>query len=374
MTKFHATIKLNILALLTSLSATLSAQVGIGTPAPSATLDIVASTTDGSKPEGIIAPRLSGNQIQAADTKYTASQKGTIIYATSAVTVPTTKTANISSEGYYFFDGNLWQKINTGAPSGDTTNDAWINDTGNAMIKLGTNSDGSTKAAGTEFVAKDNGDVGIGTATPNASAILDISSSNKGILIPRVTLTGINDGTTISSPATGLIVYNTTTNVGGPGLAYNSGTPASPKWANVTAYTDTSGVLTKKFVYQTLPDPAKTFTLGNLEFRAISGPDQILFQMRMINPPANPVSYQCDRIAWYSTNGLNSTTATLTFTSANYNTWQNYTGGIVSALNGNSCAFFTFIQSAQDTYFYRASNHFRPSGSNPFTSFIVEAY
>lgn len=374
MTKFHKTIRLNILVLLTLSCLSVSAQVGIGTPTPSATLDVVATTTDGSKPEGIIAPRLSGNQIQAADTKYTALQKGTIIYATSAVTVPSTKTANISSEGYYFFDGNLWQKINTGASVGDTTNDAWINDTGNAMVKLGTNSDGSTRAAGTEFVAKDNGAIGIGTSAPNTSAILDINSSNKGILIPRVTLTGITDGTTITSPATGLIVYNTTTTVGGPGLAYNSGTPASPKWANITAYTDTSGVLTKKFIYQTLPDPSKTFTVGNLEFRAITVTDGFVFQMRLINPPATPITYQCDRISWFGSNGITSTTAALTFNSGNYSTWQSYTGGIISALGGNSAALFTFIQSAQDTYFYRASNHIKPSGATPFTAFVVEAF
>jgi hypothetical protein len=51
--------------------------------------------------------------------------------------------------------------------------------------------------------------VGIGTFTPNASAKLEVSSSNKGFLPPRVTLTGTADVTTITSPATGLFIYNT---------------------------------------------------------------------------------------------------------------------------------------------------------------------
>ena len=55
---------------------------------------------------------------------------------------------------------------------------------------------------------------GIGTTTPDASAKLDVSSTNKGFLPPRVTLTGISDNTTIASPATGLLVYNTGNNVG----------------------------------------------------------------------------------------------------------------------------------------------------------------
>jgi hypothetical protein len=39
-------------------------------------------------------------------------QKGNIIYATSAVSIVSPKTINITEEGYYFFDGNIWQKIN----------------------------------------------------------------------------------------------------------------------------------------------------------------------------------------------------------------------------------------------------------------------
>ncbi|WP_274474650.1 hypothetical protein [Mangrovimonas aestuarii] len=53
--------------------------------------------------------------------------------------------------------------------------------------------------------------VGIGTTAPDASAMLDIESSNSGLLIPRVTLTGTDDVSTITSPSTGLMVYNTAT-------------------------------------------------------------------------------------------------------------------------------------------------------------------
>lgn len=48
---------------------------------------------------------------------------------------------------------------------------------------------------------------GIGTNTPNASAKLDVSATNKGFLPPRVSLTDANDQTTILTPATGLLVY-----------------------------------------------------------------------------------------------------------------------------------------------------------------------
>ena len=51
--------------------------------------------------------------------------------------------------------------------------------------------------------------VGIGTITPDASAALEISSTNKGFLPPRIALTSTSDVSTIVNPATGLLVYNT---------------------------------------------------------------------------------------------------------------------------------------------------------------------
>jgi hypothetical protein len=52
---------------------------------------------------------------------------------------------------------------------------------------------------------------GIGTTTPNASAKLEIFATDKGFLPPRVALTATNSTSPITSPATGLLVYNTAT-------------------------------------------------------------------------------------------------------------------------------------------------------------------
>ncbi len=60
------------------------------------------------------------------------------------------------------------------------------------------------------------------TTAPDASAALDIVSSSKGVLLPRVAA-----ATAIASPAPGLLVYQT----GSPaGFYYNSGTAAAPSW------------------------------------------------------------------------------------------------------------------------------------------------
>src|SRR5215831_10596773 len=48
--------------------------------------------------------------------------------------------------------------------------------------------------------------VGIGTTAPNASAQLDISSTTKGMLAPRVSTT---QRTAIVTPANGLFVFDT---------------------------------------------------------------------------------------------------------------------------------------------------------------------
>jgi hypothetical protein len=51
-----------------------------------------------------------------------------------------------------------------------------------------------------------DGSVGIGTTSPNASALLDVSSTTKGFLPPR--MTGAQ-AEAIATPAAGLMVYST---------------------------------------------------------------------------------------------------------------------------------------------------------------------
>ena len=57
--------------------------------------------------------------------------------------------------------------------------------------------------------------VGINTGSPHSSTSLDVVSSSKGILYPRIALLNNIDQTTISTPANGLIVFNTNTSAAG---------------------------------------------------------------------------------------------------------------------------------------------------------------
>jgi hypothetical protein len=72
-------------------------------------------------------------------------------------------------------------------------------------------------------------------SNPDVSAMLDIVNSAKGLLIPRVSLISTTDATTVATPATSLMVYNTNASItgeyaAGAGYYYNSGTSGSPFW------------------------------------------------------------------------------------------------------------------------------------------------
>ncbi len=71
--------------------------------------------------------------------------------------------------------------------------------------------------------------VGINTNTPDESAMLDVVATDAGMLIPRLTQAQRDD---ITSPATGLLIYQTDNT---PGFYYNQGTPAAPDWVSITA-------------------------------------------------------------------------------------------------------------------------------------------
>lgn len=67
-----------------------------------------------------------------------------------------------------------------------------------------------TKNGAAEIARFDgSGRLGIGTTSPSASALLDITSTTRGVLLPRMSTAQIN---AIASPANGLMVYNTTLN------------------------------------------------------------------------------------------------------------------------------------------------------------------
>jgi uncharacterized protein (TIGR02145 family) len=69
---------------------------------------------------------------------------------------------------------------------------------------------------------------------PDGSAMLDVKSTSRGLLIPRMTL---SQRGTINNPATGLLIYCTEDKQ----FYSNQGTPASPNWVMLNSQWITSG-------------------------------------------------------------------------------------------------------------------------------------
>ncbi|MFC4817018.1 hypothetical protein [Flavobacterium sp. GCM10023249] len=90
--------------------------------------------------------------------------------------------------------------------------------------------------------------VGIGTTTPHSDAMLEVVSTNKGILLPRVSLVSTAVATPLSSHTQGIIVFNTAQSGTGvsmvyPGLYFNDGS----SWIRFTPNTITIGEIKHSF-------------------------------------------------------------------------------------------------------------------------------
>jgi hypothetical protein len=96
-----------IIALL--ISFPIVAQTGIGTTTPNTTLEVAGDPTNTSVMDGIIPPKITGDQL-AAKT-YTASQQGAIVYVTAAPGSQTGQVVNVNQAGIYAFNGSAWVKL-----------------------------------------------------------------------------------------------------------------------------------------------------------------------------------------------------------------------------------------------------------------------
>ena len=94
-------------------------RVGVNTETPAATLDVAGKPAITTVVDGVIVPRLTGDQLKAKDAVYLAAQTGAIVYATAAAAPTTAKTINVTAAGQYYFDGTVWQNMSgSGAASG----------------------------------------------------------------------------------------------------------------------------------------------------------------------------------------------------------------------------------------------------------------
>ena len=110
--------------------------------------------------------------------------------------------------------------------------------------------------------------VGIGTTNPNPDALLDLTTSDQGLLLPRVVLTDSTVAAPLSAHVPGMFVFNTTAsgNVN-RGVYYNDGIswkllgPSSKGWL----LTGNTGTISNTNFLGTLDNQALTFRTNNIE-------------------------------------------------------------------------------------------------------------
>lgn len=101
-------------------------RVGINTTTPAATLDVVANTADATRPDALLVPRMSEDQLAAKNAAYVdgtagtpSAQNGALVYVTATDGATTAKTVNVTATGFYYYDGttgnNVWKTFGSGA-------------------------------------------------------------------------------------------------------------------------------------------------------------------------------------------------------------------------------------------------------------------
>lgn len=162
-----------------------------------------------------------------------------------------------------------------------------------------------------------NAQVNVGsTAAPNADAMLQVTSSNKGLLLPNVALTATNAAAPLSGFVAGMTVYNTATagtapNNVTPGYYYSDGTQWI-KIASINLYSSDGALAGNRTV---------TMGTNNLVFNGTGGNVGI-----NNTTPTSSVSINGSLAAKY-----NSGNSTYTLTASDY--FYNWSGSAATAID-----------------------------------------
>lgn len=279
-----------------------SAQVGIGvsgTVNSSAKLQVDASS------QGFLPPRiaLQGTDDATKSTPRIANPAtGLLVYNTASAGSGTTAV----TPGIYYYDGSKWQRVINQQPDATVTFDGTNPNPGNGASNFSgtqnstdfiyvSNTNASqwtwngsayvsyTPPASTAWMLSGNttdagsnksdavfrtGSVAIGGSTSapitsvNASAQLEVISTAKGFLPPRMTTTQRD---AITSPAAGLIIYNTTNN----SLEIRS----ASAWLTLTTLTGTETLTSKTLTTPVLSasSDATVPAAGTVRYNSASG-------------------------------------------------------------------------------------------------------
>lgn len=170
----------------------------------------------------------------------------------------------------------------------------------------------SSKAFSQTNIFPKNGSAGIGTVTPNSSSLMEMISSTKGLLIPRMKK---NQRDAIAAPAVGLLIFQTNDTVGFyyySGIAWTPLTPASSWWS----LTGNSGTIPSKNFIGTTDKVPLIFKTSDSERVRIS-------KNGFMGIGTNTPQSSLDIVGTFKlTNGTQGTGKVLTSDSAGGTSWQ----------------------------------------------------
>lgn len=159
------------------------AQVGINTITPKATLDIIGKPSISTELDGVIPPRLTGNELN--NKMYTTEQTGAMVFITTPRTDPDNgQTSSVQEIGYYLFNGTNWIQIKTVTP-GTVLN----------MVMVSPNGSGDIDVTSTSY--KNIASTTYTRVSTNSTLFIeyytnyDISGSNEDSWASRITAGGI---------------------------------------------------------------------------------------------------------------------------------------------------------------------------------------
>jgi uncharacterized protein (TIGR02145 family) len=186
--------------LLIGSSVVVRAQQGFGTNAPDPSSVVDMSATN----KGVLLPRVALTGTNDVVT-INAAPSYLMVFNTATTTAGTTQVR----PGFYYKNTDwirIQEDMSTWRLKGNTAiADAYFLGTTNAY-DLGFQTNSMERM---RIVRSPLSNIGIGTIAPSACAILELSSTTKGFLPPRMSE---NQMHSIASPATGLVVYNSTKN------------------------------------------------------------------------------------------------------------------------------------------------------------------
>ena len=174
-------------------------QVGINTTTPQSTLDVTGNGVSTTSKDGVMAPRITRQQLAAkAPSTYGSNQLGAIVYVTDATapfgTIPSVaQTIEITAAGYYFFNGILWKNVTDGAVNlynsdGTLTGTRTVTQGANPLTFTSTAVNGFSVDGTTLSVDAANNRVGIGSAAPQTSAhILNTGTGGTAVTAANTT-------------------------------------------------------------------------------------------------------------------------------------------------------------------------------------------